>query len=225
MPNDIFWVMRQTWRDLLFAHWRVPVDTLRAAVPEPLEIDTYEGAAWIGVVPFLMTGIRGRSMPPLPGLSRTLELNVRTYVKYRGAAGVYFFSLDAQRWAIVAGARAFYKLPYFHARMSWDGRRYESIRLDQPAAELRCEYEPLDDVRVAQPGSIESFLTDRLSLFTVSRGSVLRVDIRHGAWPLQKAGARFEMNTMATPFGFDLRGEPLLHFSKRLDVLIGTPQS
>jgi uncharacterized protein YqjF (DUF2071 family) len=158
-------------------------------------------------------------------LSRTLELNVRTYVKYGGAAGVYFFSLDAQSRGIVAGARTVYKLPYFHARMSWDGRRYESARLRGPAAKLNCEYEPVDDVSPAKPGSVESFLTDRLSLFTLNRGRVLRVDIRHAAWPLQRAEARFEVNTMAAPVGVELRGKPLLHFSKRLDVLIGAPRS
>src|SRR3954453_1579415 len=123
------WVMRQTWRDLLFAHWQVQPEAIRIVVPEPLEIDLFRGEAWLGVVPFLMTGIQARWLPQLPGLHRSLELNVRTYVKYKDRAGVYFFSLDAANKALVYGARATYSLPYFHAAMQWEDGLYESRRI------------------------------------------------------------------------------------------------
>ena len=104
------WVMKQTWSSLLFAHWRVPGDYMRDLVPEQLEIDTFDGSAWIAVVPFLMTGIRFRYLPPIPPTHQTLELNVRTYVRYGGRPGVYFFSLDAERRLIVEAARRFFSL-------------------------------------------------------------------------------------------------------------------
>src|SRR5437899_12900720 len=89
------WVMAQSWHDLLFAHWVLPVDTLRPLIPTPLEIDTHHGIAWMGIAPFRMTGVRIRGIPALPGLSAFPELNVRTYVTLGGKPGVFFFSLDA----------------------------------------------------------------------------------------------------------------------------------
>ena len=225
MASDLFWVMRQTWCDLLFAHWEVPVKALRRVVPDPLEIDLFEGRAYIAVVPFGMTGIRGRWLPPLPGISRSLELNVRTYVRFGGASGVYFFSLDAESPGLVYGARATYRLPYFRAKMSWDGRRYVSERAEAPAAELRVEYGSQGAVTAAAAGSLEWFLTERYALFTVSRGAVITAGIRHPQWPLEPTWARFEVNTMTKPLGIELDGEPLLHFAKRLDVVIGAPRT
>ena len=117
-PPTSPWVMRQTWSDLLFLHWRVPYAKLRALVPEPLEVDLLDdGTAYIAVVPFRMSGIRMHWMPPVPGTTRTLEMNVRTYVTLGDKPGIYFFSLDAARWLAVEWARTFFMLPYFHARM------------------------------------------------------------------------------------------------------------
>src|ERR1700685_3030536 len=110
--------MQQTWHDLLFAHWPVPAATLKSVIPEPLALDTIDGYGWVGEVPFRMSGIRAHGMPPLPGLSRFPELNVRTYVSYRGKPGVYFFSLDAANLPAVWAARRFYHLPYFYAAIS-----------------------------------------------------------------------------------------------------------
>src|SRR5688572_24482592 len=99
------WVMTQTWHHLLFAHWRVDVGRLRAHVPSPFDIDLFEGDAWLGVVPFDMTGVRLRGLPPLPLLSAFPELNVRTYVTVQGKPGVFFFSLDAGSTVAVRAAR------------------------------------------------------------------------------------------------------------------------
>ena len=112
------WIMVQKWHDLLFAHWTVPIDNLRPLVPRELDLDLRDGKAYVAVAPFWMSCIRGRAMPPLPGLHTFPELNVRTYVKYQGIPGVYFFSLDAASRIAVKGARAFYGLPYFFADMS-----------------------------------------------------------------------------------------------------------
>src|ERR1700674_1035433 len=98
-------VMTQSWPDLLFAHWPVDAEKLRALIPERLEIDTFDGRAWLAVVPFRMTNVRLRGTPAVPWLSAFPELNMRTYVTYDGEPGVWFFSLDAGNSLAVAIAR------------------------------------------------------------------------------------------------------------------------
>jgi uncharacterized protein YqjF (DUF2071 family) len=229
------WIMVQKWHDLLFAHWTVPVEKLRPLVPRELELDLRDGKAYVAVAPFWMSGIRGRAMPPLPGLHTFPELNVRTYVTYQGIPGVYFFSLDAASRIAVKGARAFYGLPYFFAQMSIrnistqnDGERfhYSSTRVtDSKPAELRTQYWPVSGPLVRQPKSLEAFLTERYCLYTVREGKVFRAYIHHLPWKLQDAQAEFEVNTMARAAGLDLPSEPpLLHFSRLLEVLIWWPQ-
>src|SRR5215469_8774148 len=115
------WIMEQTWNDLLFAHWPVPPGALRPLVPSALALDTRDGKGWVAVTPFHMTGVRPRFVPPIPGLSGFAELNVRTYVKFGGKPGVYFFSLDAASRFAVWAARAAYRLPYFLASMEVKG--------------------------------------------------------------------------------------------------------
>src|SRR5262245_10075958 len=111
------WVMAMRWHDLLFAHWPVDPAVLRPLIPASLQIDTYDGQAWIGVVPFRMTGVRPRFVPPLPGLSAFAEINVRTYVTIEQKPGVWFFSLDAANRLAVWAARLSYHLPYCFARI------------------------------------------------------------------------------------------------------------
>jgi len=216
--------MKQTWHDLLFAHWPLPPDQVRSLVPQELALDTYDGNAWIGVVPFWMSGIRARGLPPLPGLSRFPELNVRTYVSHGGKPGVYFFSLDAANWPAVWSARKFFHLPYFEASMSSREDRglihYTSDRKGM-AAEFRGRYRSVTPVRQSRKDSLEHFLTERYCLYTVVGGRVHRCDIHHLPWPLQKAEAQIETNTMAYASGILFpSSDPLLHFAQRLDVLI-----
>jgi uncharacterized protein YqjF (DUF2071 family) len=216
--------MKQTWHDLLFAHWPVSFEQLRPLVPAQLPLDTVDGSCWVGVIPFWMSGVRTRAMPPLPGLSRFPELNVRTYVTYGGKPGVYFFSLDAANLAAVWAARSFYRLPYFHANMTCNEQDgcilYSSVRLRQ-RAELRCSYQPTDLARVRNKTTLEDFLTARYCLYTVHKREVYRCEIHHFPWPLQDAEAAFEVNTMADAAHITLPGTaPLLHFSKTLEVLI-----
>jgi hypothetical protein len=121
------WVMRMTWSELLFAHWQVEPSCIAALLPPHLELDTRDGKAWIGIVPFLMSNIAPRWCPPLPRLSRFLELNVRTYVKLDGKPGVWFFSLDAENPVAVRVARATFNLPYMDATMAMTKRDAATI--------------------------------------------------------------------------------------------------
>lgn len=216
--------MAQTWHDLLFAHWPIQAEILRPLVPAELPLDEFDGQCWIGVVPFRMSGIRLRGTPAIPAFSAFPELNVRTYVKMRDRPGVYFFSLDATSWPAVKAARMFYKLPYFHAKMSCrevnDEIMYSSERLSDKA-ELRCRYRPTFAVQVARPGTLKHWLTERYCLYTVRKRCVYRAEIHHQPWPLQDAEARMETNSMAEAAAIKLPAvAPVLYFAKRLQVIV-----
>ncbi len=167
--------MSQRWCDLLFAHWPVPAAALRSRIPEELEIDTFDGTAWIAVVPFRMEAIRPRWLPAVPWLSRFPELNLRTYVQLDDRPGVFFFSLDASNPVAVAAARSLFLLPYFRARMTCeregDAITYRSRRTHSgaPGADLDARYGPAGDVFHAAPGTLEHFLTERYCLYTERR--------------------------------------------------------
>jgi uncharacterized protein YqjF (DUF2071 family) len=219
------WVIRQTWEDLLFAHWRAPVDVLAAILPAGLELDLYEDEAWIGIVPFRLSGLRARGLPPLPFVSSFLELNTRTYVTAGGKPGIWFFSLDASSELAVEAARLGYKLPYFRADMHAEWRdgslAFESRRRDSRGAPatFRARYRPIGDVVDADPRSLAHFLTERYCLYTSEAGRLKRIQIHHGPWPLQPAESAIEENAMA-PRGVELVDEePLLHFSARQDAV------
>ena len=218
------WVMAQSWHDLLFAHWPVPVDDLRALIPTQLELDLRDGTAWVAVVPFWMSGVRARGIPAVPGLSRFPELNVRTYVKHRGKPGVYFFSLDAASLPAVRATRSFYHLPYFYALMETREAEgsvaYASARVGA-LAELRGRYRAVSPVELRAPGTIEHWFTERYCLFTVHRDVVYVGEIHHQPWPLQNAEAEIEHNTMGQAAGIVLpEVAPLLHFARRIDVVV-----
>lgn len=226
------WVMTQQWLDLLFAHWPIPVEMMRALVPPQLKVETWEGTAWVGVVPFRMQGVRPRLVPAMPWLSAFPELNVRTYVKVRDRGvdktGVYFFSLEAANPVAVTIARSTFKLPYFHARMALTETagtiHYRSHRTHRnaPAAEFVGSYAPTGAVYQSTPGSFDAWLTERYALYTVDqRGRVYIGEIHHIPWPLQPATAYIEINTMAQASGLTLPGvAPILHFVRHLDVVV-----
>src|ERR687894_448732 len=140
--------MKQRWLDLLFAHWRVPADALRAVMPPAVPVDEFDGSAWVGVTPFKVERLRARLTPPVPGISSFLETNVRTYATIKGEPGIWFFSLDAENRSAVA-----------------------------------------------EPGTLEHFLTERYCLYTVDdEGRVMRGDIDHEAWRLRPAAAELRRN-------------------------------
>jgi uncharacterized protein len=223
------WVQAQTWRDVLFAHWRVDAAALRGVVPPELPVDIFDGSAWLAVAPFEVTGLRSRGTWPPPRLSRFAETNVRTYTSVADKPGIYFFSLDAASRLAVLGARRTYRLPYFHARMSIERSGSEvsyASRRTTGEASLRARYRPVRGPSPPRPGTLEHFLTERYCLYTVDeRRRVHRAEIHHPPWELQRARAELEVNTMAAPLGFELAPEEaLLHFSARQDVVIWPPQ-
>jgi uncharacterized protein len=231
LPNRP-WVMVQRWHDLLFAHWPLPPEHIRPLIPPELELDTFEGKAWVGVIPFWMSGVRFRAMPPVPTASRFPELNVRTYVRAPqdpNKPGVYFFSLDAASVLAVLGARAGAGLPYFWADMKADlaGEevRYSSVRRQSPrGAELFAAYRPVGPVAEGK-SDLERFVTERYCLYVVRSRRIHRIQIHHLPWPLQPAEAEFSRNTMAEVHGIQLPSKsPVLQFSKFLEVYIFAPE-
>ena len=223
------WIQAQTWNDLLFAHWPVARDDLREKIPPGMELDTFEGEAWLGITPFWMSGVRMRGLPPVPLASQFPELNVRTYVRVDGKPGIFFFSLDAGNALAVTAARSFFFLPYFNARMSVqkEGNRvyYSSSRTDNrgAAAEFTGSYEPTSDVYAALPGTLDHWLTERYCLYTMDpQGYLCRGNIHHFPWPLQLAEAEISKNTMAAASEIRLTDRPpLLHYAHQLETLIG----
>lgn len=220
--------MRQTWRDLTFLHWPYDPSVVRPLVPAELELDLFDGAAWVGLVPFLITGLTYARGPVLPWLSNFAETNVRTYVVDRlGRGGVWFFSLDAARLPAVIGARLAYALPYFWARMtvlSNDGTRYTSARLHGPKAESDIGVRPGD--AIATPSELERFLTARFRLYATRGGHLLDAAIDHEPWPLQRASVLELRQNLVQAAGLpEPSGEPLAHFSRQVDVLVASPMS
>lgn len=221
------WVMTQRWNDLLFAHWPVPPTDLTHLLPEDLVVDTFDGCAWVGVVPFWMDQIRTRILPQIPGARKFAELNLRTYVRDRhtNQPGVYFFSLDAANPFAVSAARMFFHLPYYWAHMVVDREHereihYSSERLlSRPRATFRARYRSLGQPCIK--GGIESFLTDRYALFTRGKQGIERVNIHHLPWPLEIAEAEFELNDLPEAHGIHLPDtKPLLQYSRELTVYI-----
>lgn len=223
------WVMRQTWTDLLFAHWPVPAAHLRARIPPGLTLDLHEGHAWVGLVPFRMSNVSLRRVPNVPHLSAFPELNVRTYVTRDDKPGVYFFSLDAARLAAVVAARMAVGLPYYWSAMSSTkaGRRvaFESRRrgaTGHPA--LSVSYQATGAASLAMQGTLDHFLTERYCLYAVWASRLRRLEIQHPPWALRPASATWRLNTMLAPLGLANLGEPLLHFADRQDVVAWAPE-
>lgn len=215
------------WHDLLFAHWSVKPQALRPLIPDTLELDTFEGRAWLGVVPFHMTGVVPRYTPELRCTSAFPEINVRTYVKNSTHAGVWFFSLDATSRLAVRIARLWYKLPYYDARITIETQGemidYRSERTHRGAgrADFEASYKPIGQIFHAAPETLEHFLVERYSMFSADRkGRITRGDIHHARWQLQAAEAEIRINTMTAPLGIELpQTQPLLHFARRVDAL------
>jgi uncharacterized protein YqjF (DUF2071 family) len=192
-------------------------------VPDGLTIQEFDGTSWIGLVPFRMEGVMRRPLPDWPWVSAFPELNVRIYVERDGKPGVWFLSLDAGNPLAVWAARRFFHLPYYRAAMSVRSRadviHYASRRR---SAELIATYRPTSEVRHAAPGSLEHWLTERYCLYALAPdGSLWRNDVHHFPWPLQAAQVEISSNTMFDFHGVTVSGQPpLLHFSKRLDVVV-----
>lgn len=225
-------IMHQNWGKLLFMHWRIDEKLLRPLIPKALEIDTFDGSAWIAVVPFTMWDIRALPaflprLSRLPGLSSAHELNVRTYVYLDNVPGVWFFSLDCNSAAAVFAARTFYHLPYYKAEIELAEKNasedclvdYSLSRTDTPPAEFHSSWKIAEKLPTSQPGSLEFFVTERYCLYSEHDGNLYRARIHHPPWPLQKAklisfnSSMIESHGLPTP-----QGDPLLHYCEELSV-------
>ncbi|GIF66161.1 hypothetical protein Ais01nite_41960 [Asanoa ishikariensis] len=210
-------VMFQTWRDLTFLHWRYPATAVQELLPPGLTVDTHDGDAWVGLVPFVMAGIRAPYVPALPWLSRFPETNVRTYViGPDGRAGIWFFSLDAARLAPVVVARLTYSLPYVWSDMS--------VRVDGPTQHYLCRRHRTPDQRcdatvrvgppIPEPSPLEEFLTARHRLYSVRSGRMVAADAEHGPWPLRRGELLDLDQNLLEAGGLPAPvGDPLVHAS------------
>jgi uncharacterized protein YqjF (DUF2071 family) len=189
-------VMKQRWEELLFLHWEVDPAPLRAMLPEGLELDTFEGRAFVGLVPFTMTGVRPAFVPPFPPLSDFHETNVRTYVHAKGRdPGVWFFSLDAANAVAVKLARAWFKLPYHYATMALSRDpitqrvtfRSERRWPEPIPASARGSYTVTGPIEPARPGTLEHFLAERYVLYAQTAQGLKLGRVHHVQYPLQTA--------------------------------------
>ena len=214
----------QDWRDLLFLHWPVPEAALRALVPEELELDLFEGQAWVGLVPFEMYGVRPRFAPRSAAFS-FLETNVRTYVRHRGEPGVYFFSCDAASWIGVQLARLGWSLPYFHASMSSKEvagiQHYTCQRKGRERPGMDLAYKRLEPMGRSEPGSPEFFFLERYLLFVRRRGALHRGQVAHGPYPVHRAELLSLREDLVAAAGLQVEGPPRwAHASPGVDVEI-----
>jgi uncharacterized protein YqjF (DUF2071 family) len=204
----------QRWSELLFLHWKVDARAVQATLPPGLFVDTHQGEAYLGIVPFFMDRIRPAWLPPLPWISWFLELNVRTYVHDAdGRPGVWFYSLDCNQPLAVAIARRWFHLPYFHARMSasrYDGAvQYQCERRAESAPVSRFAWRQGGESAPAEPGSLAFFLVERYLLFAADRAGRLHTGRVHHAPYRVHAPMVTELSTApARQAGFELVGAP-----------------
>jgi uncharacterized protein len=231
-PNDRV-VMRQTWQSLLFLHWRIAPEAIQALLPPGLTVDTFDGAAYIGLIPFTMRDVRPVWSPSVPGLSHFHEVNVRTYVHRDGQnPGVWFFSLDAANSIAVRIARALWHLPYHFARMNLqrDGGtvRYSSERLWPAPTPGNCEihWQPTGTPQAAEPGTLDFFLAERYLLYAFARQKLHCGQVYHTPYPLQSATLTHLDESLVSAAGLDAaRSEggqknPLVHYAAGVQVEI-----
>jgi uncharacterized protein YqjF (DUF2071 family) len=221
--------MRQSWHDVSFLHCRYDPAVVRPLVPRGLELDLYDGSAWVGLVPFSIHGLTLPKAPAVPYLSNFPETNVRTYARDRfGGHGVWFFSLDAARLLAVLGARASYGLPYFWSKMRVTASNgtvhYTSRRRHAPRASSDIGIVIGDPI--VEATNLDLFLTMRLRLYAERFGGISKADVAHPPWPLHKARVTSLNQTLVQAAGLPKpEGAPLIHYAPRVDVLVGPPSN
>ncbi|MEJ7718098.1 MAG: DUF2071 domain-containing protein [Thermoleophilaceae bacterium] len=221
------WLIAQTWADLLFAHWRVPLAQLRRIVPEQLPVDSFDGDGWIGVVPFVLQGLRLRHTPPVAGRIHVHGAQ-RPYLRERGREAGHLLLLARRRELSRRPGRPTDLPPAVLPGRDVGSASGEDVvytsrrdRLHRDRAIFRARYRPSGPEFAAETPSLEHFLTERYCLYTLDgRQRVRRADIHHPPWRLRPAEAAIEQNTMVGPLGLHLDGAPLLHFAKRQDALV-----
>lgn len=216
----------QRWRELLFVHWALPAEAVRPLVPAALELDLWNGEAWVGLVPFKMQDIRTAWMPKNAGLD-FLETNLRTYVHHRGAPGVSFFSLEASSFLAVHAARLGWGLPYHFAAMQTarDGGHitYGSKRA-KGGAGVQVEYELGEPLGPSAPGTLEHFLLERYLLFAWRGGKVHRGHVHHPPYPAQRATLKALDEGLLAAAGLTRPATPAsVHYAEGVDVEVFGP--
>ena len=206
------WIMYQCWQNLLFISWPVPIERLRPLVPTRMELDTYNGQAWLTQVPMQMVKLHLRDLPPLAGASTFPEINLRTYVRVKNQLGVFFFSIDSATHLGAWTARHLFHLPYLYAQMklyrrgdSFYVQSHRPASEETPAADFVANYRPVGQLAATKPGSLEHFLFERYLLFCQSpMGILFRGDSHHPPWALQPVEVKIKTNTVPQAAGFEL---------------------
>ncbi|PLR78979.1 DUF2071 domain-containing protein [Bacillus sp. V3-13] len=214
------WLMIQRWDHVFFYHWAIPSSLLKDHIPKQLELDEFDGVAWLGIVHFEVNKLKVRGIPRFPFLEGFLELNVRTYVKYRGKPGIYFFNLDASSPIVVFLAKTGYLLPYRKAELNSlkteKGFKFRNKRIvsKEKTEKFSAIIQQTEALYYSQEGSLDHWLTERYCAWTSIGSKLCRVDIHHLKWRLSRAKAEIKANTMASflpSWRFDT--EPLVHYS------------
>ncbi|MEW9552578.1 YqjF family protein [Nonomuraea sp. NPDC050783] len=221
-------VMYHQWTRITFIHWRYPPERVQALLPDGLTAETFDGAAWVGITPFLMRGVRVPGVPALPVLSRFPETNLRTYARdARGRTGIWFLSLDAARSPAVLGGRAGFGLPYFWSAMAVEagkGRiRYRCRRrLPGPGARCDADVETGPPLAEDERDGLAHFLTARFRLFTRVAGRLAAAEVEHPPWPLHHARlARLDQDLIQAAGLPAPAGPAVLHASPGVPVRVG----
>lgn len=234
-PHKVrFEVMRMRWLNLTFIHWPFPVEQVQAVLPADLTVDTFDGAAWVGLVPFQME-VQLPGGIPIPREGFFPETNVRTYVRGPdGTPGVWFSSLEAGRLSATSVARATYGLPYFWARMTaaavpagpegvhW---KYRSRRKWPGPKGVECNVDAIPGAPIEAHSEFDRFLTARWGLFSTFWGRTVYAPVTHEAWPLQSATVSYLDDGLMAAAGFDIPDhEPVVHWTSGVTVRIGLPR-
>lgn len=210
-----------SWRHLLFLHWRVDPEQMQHLLPKGLEVDTFDGSAWIGLVPFQMDQVRFFSLPKIPTTSTFFECNVRTYVLQDGIPGVWFFSLDAASRLAVLGGRNLWKLNYIHAKfdVSIEGDRVDYTLARHDGTRSRIHWTAGSELPKSEPGGLRHFLTERYYLYASQAGKIWRGPIWHEPWRLREAALHDLDDNLIAQTGIETEGEPALMAADPVDVL------
>jgi uncharacterized protein YqjF (DUF2071 family) len=211
------WKQAQTRTDVLFAHWRIGLDEAARLLPPGLPLDTFEGEAWLGVVPFRLAHVRVRGLPPFPGMTFG-QVDVRTYVTVDDRPGIWLCSVDVSNPLLLEAAKRSHRLPAYRARIasSRDGAAAET-ETDRDGLRFTARYRPTGDPYTAEPGSLEHYLTERYCLYTADGGRLYRAELHHPAWRVQRAEATIASSTLAP---VALEGDAHVLYAASQDVLI-----
>jgi len=220
--------MRQCWETITFLHWHYPIDVVQAVLPPDFEVEPWDGAAWVGLLPFSMR-VSPPIGPPIPFVTTFPETNVRTYVRGPdGQPGIWFFSLDAANIPAVAAGRIGYGLPYFPARMRvrrHDGTvEYSSHRLalngHRPGHDIVVA--PHERIAENKVDAFDLYLTARFLLWTTHRGWIRSIPAVHRPWPLRRARLDRLTENLVESAGLPAPGSaPIVHYSDGVDVRLG----